>query len=164
MPLDLPQSVACFVDANIFVYHFVELGEVSAACRAFLGRVARLQIEAVSTAACLADAVHRVMAVEAQERFKLDSGAAAWLQRHPERIRELSAFREAARQLDAVPLRLLAADSRSIVDATELSGRHGLLTNDAIILALMRRHGLTHLATNDDDFDAIPELTVWKPR
>lgn len=126
--------------------------------------MARSQIDAVSTAACLADAVHRVMGVEAQERFKLDSGAVAWLQRHPERIRELSAFLDAARQLDALPLRLLPADSRAILEAAELSRRHGLLTNDAVIVALMRRHGLTHLATNDDDFDAVPGLTVWKLR
>jgi predicted nucleic acid-binding protein len=164
MPLDLPQGITCFVDANIFVYHFVELGEVSTACRAFLGRVARSQIEAVSTAACLADAVHRVMMIEAQERFKLDSGAAAWLQRHPGQIRELSAFREAAQQLAALPLRLLQPDGQAILEAAELSGRHGLLTDDAVIAALMRRHGVTQLVTNDDDFDAIPDLIVWKPR
>lgn len=37
MPLDLPEGATCFVDANILVYHFVELGKASAACRAFLG-------------------------------------------------------------------------------------------------------------------------------
>ncbi|MBI4581762.1 MAG: PIN domain-containing protein [Planctomycetes bacterium] len=104
------------------------------------------------------------MAVEAQERFKVDSGAAAWLQRHPERVRELSAFREAARQLDGLPLRMLSTDSRGILEAAELSSQYGLLTNDAVIAALTRRHGLTHLVTTDDDFEGIPELTVWKPR
>jgi hypothetical protein len=77
MPLDLPQGMTCFVDANIFVYHLVELGEVSTNCSAFLGRVARSEINATSTVACIADAVHRVMAVEAQERFEPDCGAAA---------------------------------------------------------------------------------------
>jgi predicted nucleic acid-binding protein len=38
------------------------------------------------------------------------------------------------------------------------------LTNDATIVALMRRHGLIHLATNDDDFDRVPGLVVLKPR
>lgn len=40
----------------------------------------------------------------------------------------------------------------------------GHLTNDAMIVALMRRHQLSHLITNDDDFDAVPGLTIWKPR
>lgn len=164
MSLDLPQGVACFVDANILIYHFVDLGEISAVCSAFLARVVRSQVDAVSSTACLADAVHRVMGVEAQERFGLASGAVAWLQRHPERIRELSAFRDAARQIEALALRLLPADSRVIREAAELSAEHGLLTNDAVIVASMRRYGVTHLVTNDDDFDRLPGLTVWKPR
>jgi hypothetical protein len=28
----------------------------------------------------------------------------------------------------------------------------------------MEHLGLTHLATNDDDLDRIPGLTIWKPR
>jgi predicted nucleic acid-binding protein len=92
MPLNLPQATACFVDANIFVHHFVELGAPSTACHAFLDRVVRSELDAVSTPARLADVVHRVMGVEAQNRFNLGSCAVAWLQRHPQRIRELSAF------------------------------------------------------------------------
>ena len=45
-----------------------------------------------------------------------------------------------------------------------ISVEYGLLTNDAMIVALMQRHRLSHLITNDDDFDAVPGLTVWKPR
>jgi predicted nucleic acid-binding protein len=164
MALDLPHGTACFVDTNIFVYHLVELGEPSAKSRAFLGRVVRSEIEAATTSACLADAVHRVMAIEAQGQFGLGSGAVAWLQRHPQQITKLSAFLNAAGQLETLPLQMLTADNHLVREAAELSRRHGLLTNDATILALMQRHNLTHLVTNDDDFDAIPGLTIWKPR
>jgi predicted nucleic acid-binding protein len=44
------------------------------------------------------------------------------------------------------------------------SGSSGLLTNDALTVALMRRKGLTHRVTNDDDFDSVANLTIWKPR
>jgi predicted nucleic acid-binding protein len=163
MPLGLPTGSACFVDSNIFVYHFVDFGEVSLKCRAFLGGIGS-RVEAFSTASCIADAVHRFMMVEAQEKFNLGGGALAWIQRHPERIRELTIFREAAKQMQSLPLRLLEPDCALISEAAELAAGHGLLTNDAIIVALMRRHGLTHLVTNDDDFDRVPGLTVWKPR
>ena len=33
--------------------------------------------------------------------------------------------------------------------------QYGLLTNDALIVALMQRHRLNHLASNDDDFDRV---------
>jgi predicted nucleic acid-binding protein len=160
----LPPGAPCFVDSNIFVYHFVELGEVSTACRAFLGQVQRLQVDASTAGACLADAIHRVMAIEAQERFHLGGGAVAWLQRHRDSVRELSGFLEAARPINGLRLRLLPTDARIIQDAAEISAQHGLLTNDAVIVALMRRHGLAHLVTNDDDFDRVPGLAVHKPR
>jgi predicted nucleic acid-binding protein len=164
MALNLPAGVTFFVDANIFVYHFVELGDLSTACRGGLAGIVDRRIDAASTATCLADAVHRVMAIEAQDRFKLRAGATAWLQSHPDRIGELSAFREAAKQIQAIPLRLLNPDASILTEAAELSARHGLLTNDATVVALMMRHGLTNLVTNDDDFDRVPGLTVWKPR
>jgi predicted nucleic acid-binding protein len=163
MPLNIPEGVVCFVDANIFVYTFIQL-DTTSVCRAFLARVLRLEVGAVSTANCLADAVHRIMCAEAKDRFGLSGGAVGWLQDHPQRVGELSRFRDAARRLHALPLRLLDADSRTLLDAVELSSKHGLLTNDALIVALMRQHGLSHLVTNDDDFDAVPGLTIWKPR
>jgi predicted nucleic acid-binding protein len=50
------------------------------------------------------------------------------------------------------------------LEAAAICQAHGLLTNDALIVAVMQRHGITHLATNDDDFDRVPGITVWKPR
>jgi predicted nucleic acid-binding protein len=48
--------------------------------------------------------------------------------------------------------------------AAHLSVSHALLTNDAALLAHMQALGMTHLATNDDDFDKVTGITVWKPR
>jgi predicted nucleic acid-binding protein len=59
---------------------------------------------------------------------------------------------------------LLAADGPALAQATGVAQQVGLLTNDALIVTLMRRRGLTHLVTNDDDFDAVRNLTLWKPR
>lgn len=163
MPLDLPKGSACFVDANIFAYHLVGIRDLGPRCHDFLERVGS-EIDATSAAFCLADAVHRVMTIEAREKFQLAGDAPSWLQRHPDRIRELTAFRDAAEQIQSLSLRLIVPDAGTISEAAELSAKHGLLTNDAIIVALMRRHDITHLVTNDDDFDHVPDLTVWKPR
>ena len=163
MPLDLPKGSACFVDANIFVYHLVGIRDTGSRCHAFLGRLGT-EIDAASAAFCLADAVHRVMTIEAKEKFSLPGDAPNWLQRHPDRISELTAFRDAAEQMRSLPMRLLAPDADVILEAADLAAGHGLLMNDAIIVALMRRHGIIHLVTNDDDFDRVPGLTVWKPR
>ena len=48
--------------------------------------------------------------------------------------------------------------------AAHLSVSHELLTNDAALLVHMQTLGMTHLATNDDDFDKVTGIMVWKPR
>jgi predicted nucleic acid-binding protein len=47
--------------------------------------------------------------------------------------------------------------------AAVLSQQHGLLTGDALIAAVMRQHGLTGIASLDDDFDRVPGLTQYGP-
>ncbi|MFN7946142.1 MAG: PIN domain-containing protein [Blastocatellia bacterium] len=48
--------------------------------------------------------------------------------------------------------------------AAWLSTQHRLLTNDALATAVMERLAISHLATNDDNFDTVSGLTMWKPR
>ena len=151
MPLDLPDGSLSFVDTNVLVYHFVENPRFSPECREYLRRV-------------VADAVHKVMAEEARLVHGLDSGAIRFLQRHPAEITKLGAFVEATKQLERLPIRLVPVDLTIIRQSAELAQQRGLLTNDAIIVALMQRHGISHLATNDDDFDRVPGIQVWKPR
>jgi len=61
-------------------------------------------------------------------------------------------------------LMLLPTDIALVAETAELSKDLGLLTNDAMVVALMRRHGLSILATNDNDFIDIPNLVIWNPR
>ena len=61
-------------------------------------------------------------------------------------------------------LDLRSVNAARLAAADDVPRETGLLTNDATTVALMRRHGLSDVATNDDDFDAVPGLTVWKPR
>lgn len=58
--------------------------------------------------------------------------------------------------VEAITLELLARGA-------DLSAQHRLLTNDALTLAVMEKLGVTALATNDDDFDAVEGITVYKP-
>ena len=165
MPLDLPDGEKCFVDANIFYYLFVGTSPLSDPCATFLERTANGAIEVYTSLHILAEAVHKVMLAEAEVHFARNrAGLVNWLQRNQHRISELSRFRLAAGSLSRMDLSLLPADVALVEEAATVSVQFGLLTNDALVVALMRRHALTNLVTNDEDFDAIPGLTIWKPR
>jgi predicted nucleic acid-binding protein len=47
--------------------------------------------------------------------------------------------------------------------AASLSQLHGLLTNDALVLASMQDEAIKHLASNDADFDRVPGITRYNP-
>ena len=39
----------------------------------------------------------------------------------------------------------------------------GLLTNDALIVVVMKAHGFPNLASHDSDFDRVPGITRYSP-
>ena len=50
-----------------------------------------------------------------------------------------------------------------LATAAALCQQLGLLTNDALVVAVMQAHGLTKLASLDADFDRVPGLTRYAP-
>jgi len=165
MPLNMPDGAACFIDANILYYHFVETPPLSQACTLFLERVAAGAIAGYSSVHVLAEAAHKIMLAEAAASFNLNrAGLVNWLQHHRDHITRLHQFQQAVDEFLDMNLSMLIADPTILREAARLPRERGLLTNDATVLALIRRQGLSHLASNDDDFDDIPGLTVWKPR
>ena len=81
--------------------------------------------------------------------------ATVWLHKPPTRCR----MPEAALLSDGGKIGTMTETT-----AADISSEAGLLTNDALIVAAMRASGIRHLVTNDDDFDRVPGITVWKPR
>jgi predicted nucleic acid-binding protein len=47
--------------------------------------------------------------------------------------------------------------------ATNFSQQFEPLTGDSLIVAVMRHHGLTNLASEDADFDRVAGLTRYAP-
>jgi predicted nucleic acid-binding protein len=165
MPLDIPDGTRCFVDANIFHYALVPTFDTSPACLALLDRAMTGLISLSVSLQVLSDALHKAMTSEAAQLAGRERvGIVGYLKRHSHLIAQLTEWPQAVERLMAVPKQILPADAEILHDATRVAQAHLLLTNDATILALMQRHGIVHLATNDDDFDRVPGITVWKPR
>jgi predicted nucleic acid-binding protein len=47
--------------------------------------------------------------------------------------------------------------------AAAMSQQTGLLTNDALVVAVMQANGLTNLASSDADFDGVAGITRYAP-
>jgi len=165
MPLDLPTGERCFVDANILYYCFVETPTFSEHSRALLERVQLGEVVALTDIRALSDCIHKTMLAEISQRFgRSREGLVGWLKQHPDALSELPKTVEVCHRLTQLQLIVLPRDTAILSHAVALAQSHQMLLNDASIVAQMQRHAITHLATNDDDFDRVLGIAVWKPR
>ena len=157
----LPVGASVFIDANIFLEHFLRRAP---SCTAFLERVWNRDVAGTTSVLVLSEVRHGLLRAEAGARYHLPSRRTLrYLREHPDAIATLTESRRALLELRSWPLRIVHVTRSQFWHATRLSERFGLLTNDALHLATLRAHGLRHLASADRDFRHIPHLTVWTP-
>jgi len=158
---DLPTSTVIFIDANIFLEHFLRREK---SCTIFLERIWNHEVLGVTSVSVLAEVRHGLLRAEASTRHHLASrNTLRYLREHPDTIARLTESREALTELKRWPLRLVHLTRGQFWRACQLSERYGLLTNDATHLATIRAHGIKHLASADRDFRRVPGLTLWAP-
>jgi predicted nucleic acid-binding protein len=165
VPLNIPTGATVFIDANIFYYHFVSLPGLSMACKHFLHRIDQGEITGVTATVVLAEAQHKVMLADAVQKYGLSpQGLVRRLTQTAGLLAGLSHHRIVPNTVVAMHVCIEPLTMAILQQAAHLSVTHELLTNDAALLAHMQALGITHLATNDDDFDKVTGITVWKPR
>jgi predicted nucleic acid-binding protein len=112
----------------------------------------------------LSEMAHRLMAMEASALFGWPfAGIARRLGQHPGQVQTLSRFRQAIQEVPQYRIQVLTIPPQFIDAAAALSQQAGLLSNDALVVAVMQANGLTKLASNDADFDRVPGLTRYAP-
>ena len=91
------------------------------------------------------------------------AGIATRMQRRPEEIKKLTRFRQAVEAVSIIGVDVLPVAARHVESAVAISQQHGLLSNDALVLAIMHEHGLSQLASHDADFDRVRSITRFAP-
>ncbi|MGD8792075.1 MAG: type II toxin-antitoxin system VapC family toxin [Anaerolineae bacterium] len=163
--IEIPAGTHVFVDANVLTYYFLQSQPFVEVCDAFFERIASRDLRAFTSADAAADVIHRVMVSEAIARFELEPRAAvSHLKTHPEIVQQLVHFRSIPGDLARARIHILDVTYRELHASKQYREEYGLLTRDSIILAVMRRNKLVHMATNDRDFEQIAGIKVWLPR
>jgi predicted nucleic acid-binding protein len=161
---DLHAGDSVFVDANTLVYHCTLDPSHGSACTDLLDQIGRGVITGSSSTHILGEVAHRLMALEASRLLGRQlTGMAYYLNKHPAEIQRLSGFRQAIVDISAGSLQILTIPTALVVTAAALSQQIGLLSNDALVVAIMLANGLNKIASNDTDFDRVPSLTRYAP-
>ena len=162
--VDLAVGASVFVDANTFVYHFQPHPTWGAACNQFMTRIEQGLLVGYTSPQILGDVAHRLMTMEACSLHRwTPRKVTTRLRHHRGVIPTLARFRSAIDRILQSRIQVVPITGSLIASAMAISQQFDLLTNDALIVAVMYAHGLTHLASNDRDFDRVPGITRYAP-
>src|SRR6266446_711743 len=160
----VPPGQHLFIDANIFIYHFTQ-SPLTAVCTAFLQRVEAGEILGSTSVVTLTEVAHRLMLLEAIRTFGLAPRTAVkYLKEHPPLVTQLTQYRIATAAIAAFNVTVVPVTPEHLPIAQQHCAQHGLLTNDALMIAVMHTLGLADVASNDPDLMRIPGLTIWQPQ
>src|SRR5437899_3788255 len=143
---NLPSGAAVFIDTNTFVYRFSLHPKYGPPCTDLLDRVERQDLTGYTSMHVVSESGHRLMTLEAITLFNWpQAGIGNRLRTNPTEVSKLSAFRQAVEAIFNSKVQVLPVPPPLVLAGPPLSQRYGLLTNDALVVAVMQANGLTHL-------------------
>ena len=160
----LSAGASIFLDANTLVYHFQPHPTFGPACNQLMARIENQDVLGFSSTHILTELAHRLMMIEAATLpgWKPTKVKRRLLQQ-PAALQNLSRFQAAVDAVLQSRLQVLTIAPPLVLAATRISQSSGLLSNDALIVAVMQAAGLTNLASSDADFDRVPGITRYAP-
>ncbi len=161
---NLANGESIFLDANCFVYHFAPDPTFGPSCSQLIQRIDKQDIHGFTSTHILTEVAHRLMTIEASALFVWPfAGIAYRLKKHPGQVQKLSAFRQAVQTVLNSKIQVLSIPPALVLTGATISQQTGVLSNDALIVAVMQANGLTNLASEDSDFDGVAGLARYAP-
>ena len=159
--LKIPSGQAVMIDANIFVY---ANQRASIQCVKLMERCSNNEIYGIIPTHILAEVMHVFMLAEARDLGLIKSNnPAKQLSESPQKIKVLNRYESMIRDLLAIGFQLESLQREDFITAMSLQHQHGLLTNDALFLAVASRLRVTSLISADSVFKNIPGIMHYSP-
>jgi len=160
----LPAGAALFLDANVLVYHFANDPSFGPACTSLVREIEQQQRAGYTSTHIINEVTHRLMTIEAAGAYGWPfAGITRRLKRHPAEIQKLTQFRQAVDKVPLLGIQVIPITMPLLTAGAALSQQFGLLSGDALLVAVMQAHALANLASHDSDFDRVPGLTRYGP-
>lgn len=162
MRLDaLASGSQAFIDANIFIYY---LTAVSPSCHEFLARCASGALHGVTSLPVLLEVAHRLMVIEAQQkRLVRGPNPVHQLARAPALVKKLHLYEEWTLAIPRMGIEVVEVAFADFVASMGVRQKTGLLTLDALILAVMTRLRISNLASADRGFERAEGIKLFSP-
>ena len=158
------------IDTNIFLYYY-DKNNTSIESSDFIENcIINGDISCYTTVRILDELFHRMLLDEARN-YLVDNniysgnGIYNYLQRHPEYLQALSDSHSQVNDIIS-SFDVYSINKEIVEDAIALSKSHMLFSADSLTAAIMLKHNIKNIATNDGDFDNFANsfnINIWKP-
>lgn len=157
----IPQQQPVIIDTNIFVY---AAQRSSQQCIKLLDKCAKDELYGIIPTHILAELMHVLMLAEAKD-IGLIKGAypAKQLIENPNKVKALNRYESLIRDLLSIGLRLESLQREDFITAMSLQRQYGLLTNDALFLAIATRLRVTAVVSADSIFKNVQGIFLYSP-
>lgn len=159
---DIPRGSLCVVDTNVLLY--AEQG-ASLQAQRLLRRIEKREVLGVVPQPVWQELMHKLMLAEALMLGHLSGGnPARQLASKPEVIKWLTLYKDKIKALVMLGMRFEPCRQIDLMDkAIAIQERHGLLTNDSVIVAMALRLEADMLVSADRQFQAVEDVKVYAP-
>jgi predicted nucleic acid-binding protein len=149
------------IDANIFMY---ALQKSSPQCERLLGRCIDEEVYGIVPLYVLAEVMHRMMIAEARDNnWIAGSNPAKRLSEQPDRVRDLVRSGNKVRDLLAMGLQMEPVIQEDFISAMIVQRETGLMTNDALLIAVCQRLRVDSIASADNKFHNVRGIVLFAP-
>jgi predicted nucleic acid-binding protein len=158
---EIPDGQLVLLDANIVLY---ALRGASKQCAQLLRRCASDEVRGFLTTHILAEVAHRLMLAEARENgWIAGRNLARELSDQPGKIRLLSRYEQAIKNLLATGIRMESVVKEDFLTMIVVQRQYGLLTNDALLAAVADRLRIDAIASADKALALVGGVIVYEP-
>jgi len=158
----IKENVFVFIDTNIFLYDFTG---VSKECREFLKLIESGYLRGITSFNVLQELDHKLIREELHQKYGQDISKTKEkkLLKNKQSIQNLTMYKNAVDVVLNLGIPALSCSTNDFKRALKYQSEYGLLSVDAINLALIKEFEIENIATNDKDFEKIPWLNVFMP-
>lgn len=157
----IPADEFVLLDANILIY---ALQQQSRQCIELLRRCAEEQVIGYIADNILAEVLHTLMIAEARDNnWIAGANPARQLSEQPKRVMALHRYEGLLRDILNMGLRMESLQREDFISALVVQRQSGLLTNDALLVAMAYRLRIKAIASADQAFKRVQGITVYSP-
>jgi len=152
-----------YVDSSIFLLVALADPKYGRHSLEFLQRASHDEFQLVTSSLTVDEVSFVALKAKLEEKLGISSSQVLYLKKHPKVVKglasEVSSVIESVFRLSEI----VDVNSTDVQQISSLMKTYGLLPRDAIHLAVLRRGGLTDIASSDADFDRLPDVTRYTP-